>query len=504
MGFFNLFKKQSEPKKASIGKTSKRSYNAWSGAEVTPLNATWTRSSVPINEQIKRDLPTLRARSRDLAKNDVHVKKFIRLIKSNVVGRKGIKLQSKVKNSNGTLDEIAIKAIEAGWKEFGKWGVANAKGDRTWVEMQNLFWDHLMRDGEVLILKINNSNVNKFGFALQYLDPEVLEVLNDQTLSNGNKIKMGVEVNGVGVTTAYHVSSIDTTHEHYYTFAGRGFIRLSADRVVHRFLSEYADQLRGIPEIAVAMDRIKNLDGYEQAEIIGKRVSSSKMGFFSRNGEGEGYDGEEEEDGSISMDASPGVLEELPNNVNFQTFDTKHDGASYEAFVKTGLRGISAGLGVSYHSLANDLEGVNYSSGRIGVIEDRDIFMSLQDWFIDSFIEVVFNEWITSAVINGALKTERGGTLRVSDLYRYKEATWQARRWLWVDPLKDMTASEKAIGLNLTSRAAIIREQGNDPDEVFKEIAEEKERLKKLGILQEPAEAGFLMPEENEEAEEDA
>lgn len=498
MAFLDFFKRSAPAQKETrnTGRTSKRSYNAFAGAEVNPLNASWTRSSVPINEQIKRDLATLRARSRDLAKNDVHVKKFIRSIKSNVIGRKGIKLQSKVKNSDGSLDEIAIEAIERAWATFGEWGVANAKGDRTWVELQGLFFDHLLRDGEVLIIKVQSKSVNKFGFGLQYLDPEVLEVQNDQTLKSGNRVRMGIETDGYGVVVAYHVTSLDTTHEHYYTFNGRGYIRLDRSRVIHRFISEYADQLRGVPEIAVAMTRIKNLDGYEQAEIIGKRVSSSKMGFFSRNEEGQGYEGEENDDGSLSMDAQPGVLEELPNNVNFQTFDTKHDGASYDQFVKSCLRGISAGLGISYHTLANDLEGVNYSSARVGVIEDRDIFMGLQDWLIECFIKTVFNDWLEMAVLSGAVKTSKGGTLRVSDIERYKQASWQGRRWLWVDPLKDMSANEKAITLGLTSRSAIIREQGYDPDEVFKEIADEQEKLKKLGIYQEPAQAaGFLMPE---------
>lgn len=501
MGLFSFLKKQEQPTKATRRK-AKRNGGAWKGAQRTEINASWTRSSVPINEQIKRDLETLRARSRDLAKNDVHVKKFLRLIKSNVVGRTGIKLQSKVPDQNGKLDQVAIRAVERAYSEFCGWGVANAKGMFTFVELQKLFFDHLFRDGEVLIVEVRGP-VNKFNYGLQFLDPEVLSVQNNQDLKNGNKIRMGVETNAGGRVVAYHVSSIDTTHSQYYEFHGQGYIRIPADRVIHRFMAEYADQIRGVPELAVAMNRMKNLDGYEEAEIIGKRISAAKMGFFSRNEEGEGYEGEQDDDGTLSMDATPGIIEEVGYNVNFHTFDAKHDGASYDAFVKSALRGIAAGLGVSYHSLANDLEGVNYSSGRIGVLEDRDIFMALQDWFVECFIKPVFKSWIEMAVLSGAIKTETGGTLRVSDIERYSVASFQGRRWLWVDPLKDMSANEKAINMNLTSRAAIIREQGNDPDEVFKEIAEEKERLKQLGIYQEPAEAGFFMPDENEGAEDE-
>lgn len=500
MGFFwnraETPQAQTKRKRLSV----KSAISSWAAAELSTLTQSWTKTSQPINQEIKNDLVATRARARDLAKNDVHVKKFMRLIKSNVVGRTGVILQSKVRNSDGTIDTIASNAIELAWKEFGKWGVANIKGNKTFVELQGLFWDHLLRDGEVLILKHKTSSANKFSYGLQFLDPEVLSVQNDQDLKNGNKVRMSVETDSIGRVVAYHVSSTDATHDSFYEFRGAGYIRIEADRVIHRFISEYADQIRGMPEIAVAMTRLKNLDGYEQAEIISKRVSAAKMGFFSRNEEGQGYEGEEHDE-YVSMDASPGSIDELPNNVTFSNFDPSHDGSSYDAFVKSALKGIASGLGVSYHSLASDLEGVNYSSGRLGALEDRDTFMAMQDWFIECFMRPVFEEWLNQAVLNQSIKIPTGGTLRTTDVERYMAANFQARRWLWVDPLKDMSANEKAITLGLTSRSAVIREQGRDPEDVFLEIQAEQERLKELGILQEPATAGFLMPEEGEDNE---
>lgn len=502
MAFWNRNKQKAPEKKPEKRKGLRSFYNAWMAAVTDNLTESWTRTSYPINEQIKRDLPTLRARSRDLAKNDPHVKKFIRLMKSNIVGRAGVMLQSKVKDANGTIDKIASNAIELAWNAFGKWGIASMSNDKTFVDLQNLFWDHILRDGEVIILKVFSDTANEFGYGLQFIDPELLSVDCNQDLKNGNKVRMGVELNDYNVAIAYHLQSTNTAHSSYYEHASRGYIVVAANRVIHRFFSEYADQTRGIPEIASVMNRLKNLDGYEEAEIVSKRVSASKMGFFSRNAEGEGYEGEEYEDG-VSMEARPAGIDELPNNVTFSSFNPSHDGASYDAFVKSALKSISAGLGVSYHSLANDLEGVNYSSGRLGALEDRDTYMGLQDWFISCFVEPVFGDWVEQAVLRGQIFTPSGAALRVGDIYRYKNAKFQARRWLWVDPQKDMVANEKAVGLGLTSRAAIIREQGKDPEDVFNEIAEENKRLKELGILQEPAEAGFLMPEENEGAEDD-
>lgn len=501
MALFDLFKRNKPSEKQVKRQHTKRNFNAWSAAQITDLTASWTRTSVPINEQIYRDLTVLRSRSRDLAKNDPHIKKFLRLVKTNVVGRSGVVLQSKVKNSNGTIDTAASQAIERAWRDFGEWGVANTKGTDTFVGIQNLFWDHLLRDGEVLIQQVESTAYNRFGYSLRFLDPEVLSLKNNQELKNGNKVRMGVELDAAGRAVAYHLTSKDTTHTAFYEHDGQGYIRVRADRIIHRFFSEYADQVRGVPEIAVVMNRIKNLSGYEEAEVIGKRVSASKMGFFSRNGEGDGYEGEEHAEG-VSMDASPGVIDEIPYDVKFHTFDTGHDGGTYETFVKTALKSVASGLGVSYHTLGSDLEGVNYSSGRLGALEDRDFYMALQDWFIACFIQPVFKQWIYHAVMRRQITLQGGGTLRPTDIDRYQDCYFQARRWLWVDPAKDMLANEKAIDLGLTSRSAIIREQGRDPDDVFNEIAEEKARMEALGIYNVPASAGFLMPEETEQGDE--
>ena len=201
MAFWNLKKdKAPEPKKR---KSARSFYNAWMAAVTDNLTESWTRQSYPINEQIKRDLKVLRARSRDLAKNDPHVRKFIRLMKANIVGRSGVILQSKVKNGDGSYDNVASNAIEAAWKEFGKWGIASTTNSKTFVEIQNLFWDHVLRDGEVLIMKVYSDKVNRFGYGLQFIDPEMLSTDCNRELPNGNNIRMGVELDPYNIVAVW-------------------------------------------------------------------------------------------------------------------------------------------------------------------------------------------------------------------------------------------------------------------------------------------------------------
>ena len=60
--------------------------------------------------------------------------------------------------------------------------------------------------------------------------------------------------------------------------------------------------------------------------------------------------------------------------------------------------------------------------------------------------------------------------LQVSRLPDYlAAATWQARRWQGIDPVKEASADEKNLQNGLTSRSRIIMSRGEDPDEIAAE-----------------------------------
>jgi len=141
---------------------------------------------------------------------------------------------------------------------------------------------------------------------------------------------------------------------------------------------------------------------------------------------------------------------------------------------------------VSYHSLASDLEGVNFSSIRQGELSDRDVWITLQQWFIGSFVRPVFETWLQQQLALGTIRVPgKGGVMKAlpADRYdKFRRAAFQGRRWAWVDPQKDMTANESAVALGIKSRSEIIRDMGRDPDDVWDEIKRENERLAALGI----------------------
>ncbi|MBT3840841.1 MAG: phage portal protein [Verrucomicrobia bacterium] len=179
-----------------------------------------------------------------------------------------------------------------------------------------------------------------------------------------------------------------------------------------------------------AMTRLQMLGAYEEAELTAARVAASKMGFLVKE-RSEGYIGDTDEAGNPLMEVEPGAIEELPMGTTFQSWNPDHPVGNYAGFVKSCLRGIAAGLGVSYNMLANDLEGVNYSSIRAGLLDEREYYKAVQRWFIDTVITPVFEGWLETNILNGTIN------LPAAKLEKFNAPDWKPRRWAWVDPLKD-------------------------------------------------------------------
>jgi len=179
----------------------------------------------------------------------------------------------------------------------------------------------------------------------------------------------------------------------------------------------------------------------------------------------------------------------------FVQHDPQHPVTAYGDFVKACLRGIASGMGVSYNSLASDLEGVNYSSIRAGLLEEREEWKNIQTWFIETVVEPVFESWLKMALLSGALKMPNGSALPAAKLEKFNAPDWKPRRWPWVDPLKDMQASVLAVEKGFQSRRHIISEAGDDIEDVFSDDAADKQLAADYGLdfpkdIQPPAPRG--------------
>ena len=449
----------------------------FSAAKIDRLTSSWTTTQQSINKDLQAGGKVLRARARDLSINNDYARKYLQMVVSNVVGSKGIVLQAKSKTTKGKLNTKANRQVEQGWKEWSQARNCAWDGRLSFIEMQRLFIESAARDGEVLVRLIKDES--KFGFKLQFLDANRLDENLNKDLGNGLVISMGIEFDATGRPVAYHlINNLDNQ-----IIAGLRTERVPAENIIHAFMGERPEQIRGGSWMASAMSRMQMLGAYEEAELVAARVGACKMGFYTSEA-GDSFIGEEDESGNLISEAEAGIFEQLPAGTSFTSFDPTHPTTAFKDFNKAILRGIASGLGVAYNSLSSDLEGVSYSSIRSGTIEERDQWRVKQNWMMQHFMNPLYEKWLSMQLLNNSVG------LDMINFDSLMEIRWQAKSWNWVDPLKDIQASIQAINAGLKTNSEVIAEQGGDIEDVYDQLAYEQQLAKEKGLFTEVVKEG--------------
>lgn len=456
--------------------TGQRRFEA---AAINRLTAGWLADSSSLNDDILHSLPRVRARSRDLRKNNEYAAKYVRMVSDNVIGAQGVLFQSAVVDPDGRPDMGARKVIDDAWYRQTRRGNWEVTGQHDMASFLRQEMETLAVDGEFLWRKVRGTGYGHFGFQLQALDPARLdETYNVAATPGRNAIIMGVEVDSFRRPVAYHILTSAS--------GSRERERIPAAEIIHRFIAIGPEQVRGMPWMHAGMKLVHDLGGYREAAVIAARIGACKMGFFTTKEGGDPSallgDGGSNADKDFPTQAEPGTLDVVPDGYDFKTYDPTYPHEQFGAFTKAGLRGIASAWGVSYDALASDLEAVNFSSMRSGKQEERDRWMAIQDWLIETTLRDLAEEFIGWALLSGKLLTPKGKALPAARADKFIAHTWQPRRWAWVDPKKDIEASVLAIDNLLASPQQIAAQQGRDVIDVLDDIARFNAELEMRGI----------------------
>ncbi|HEY6110585.1 MAG TPA: phage portal protein [Gemmatimonadales bacterium] len=441
------------------------------GADLTRLTLDWIASCRSPDDEVRGTMRRLRARARELERNNAYAANYLQLLSDNVIGPHGFTHQAQVRNNDGNLNKQLNDKIE---EAFADWCRSVTRdGKLGLVQLEQLLMGTVARDGEVLVRKVRGPKY-AHGLALEPVDADLLdESFNRPAGPRDNEVRMGVEVDEDARPVAYHIFS------DLYSLTRRSLHqreRVPAEDMIHLYRPRRVNQTRGVTWFLPVMIPLRMLDGYEEAELVAARVAAAKMGFFTAKDEDVSEFNEGTGKGPITMEANPGSAEQLPPGWSFESWDPTHPTNAFGPFVKGTLRKIASGLHVSYNGLTSDLESVNYSSMRSGLLIERDTWRSLQDWWICSFRQAIYREWLSMATLSGDL------VLDTRDFRKFTAVKWTPRGWAWVDPQKDTAATVQALGFGLSTRTDALAEQGKDLETVLMQLAEEQELAEELGV----------------------
>jgi lambda family phage portal protein len=432
--------------------------SVYEGAAESRTRRGWTRSNVGPNTAATH-APTLRARARDLVRNDAHAARALQVIAGNVVG-------------TGIQPRFIDDADQAMAKLWRQWSRKTDKTGRIGLDtLQLIAMRAAVQDGECFVVRRISRRVRRgLPLRIEILEADYLDETRNEQLRDGGSIVQGIEMNADGEVVAYHFRTAHPGDN--LTLAGAsglGTVRILAEDVIHVYLPLRPQQMRGISFLAPSMTAKVDLGDYERFHLTSKKMEAAMTGFVlpGDNLPPPANDAEigsdiiaHDADGAIVEKIEPGLLAYLPNGKDIR-FSNPAPVAGYSDYKRSQLQTIAVGWGVTYELMTGDLSQVNYSSLRAGMLEFWR-FVDILQWsmFIPTFNDGVL-EWFAEAV-----------ELAGGDFDRASAVEWVPPKRSQVDPSKDLLADYLRVRAGFAGPSSVTLEHGYTAAEVAKDWAE--------------------------------
>jgi lambda family phage portal protein len=444
----------------------------YDGGRLSERTGGWRSDSTGPNTEIGPALSLLRDRARDLVRNNGYASSGLEKLVSYQVGT-GIVPRSM------TGDETADRAANDAWAEWARHADLTRRLDV--YGLQALAARSRAEAGEALALLVplGGNQARRRGqrvpLAIQLLEADHLDVTYDEVLPGGGQIRQGVELDATGAPVGYWLNE---NHPGEYDISFRpGFQRrrFDAGRMVHLYRQDRPGQLRGVPDLASVMLKLRQLDDLEDATLQQAVVQACVAAFVTSDAEASKgpLEGVNSSTGSQEKVIRPGMTERLLPGEKVD-FLTPSPNGQFDGLSRHQLRVIAEGFGLTYDLLTGDLSQANYSSLRAGRLAFKRRLEQAQ-WLmiIPRFCQPVWDAFVQAAQLVGVLPPRQGPW----------PVEWAAPRFEMVDPLKDTLAIEKQLRLGLTSWPQAVAEMGWDPKRQAREIADSNAEHDRLQLV---------------------
>lgn len=427
--------------------------------------AGWARQRGDINAILRVAGDELRTHARDLLRNNGYAIRAQAILSNNVVGW-GI-----VPKPSGA-DDATNTAAAAEWKAWADSTACDADGLLPFAGLQHLVARSIFADGEVLIRRRSRRPEDglRLPIQIQVLEGDFLDRSKNLAVGDsGGPIIQGVEFNAIGQRAAYWL---------YDQHPGNGtktaiVRRVSASEILHVFPVLRPGQVRGVSVLASAIVSLKDLDEYEDAELMKQKIAACFAAFVTDT-EGAGaplgtIDGANG-DGNEVETFEPGMIHHLPPGRDVTIASPPQ--VTSDAFTARVLRKVAAGCGVTYEDLTGDYSQVNFSSARMGRIAHQGQVRAWQQFMLVPQLCAGVWKWVmATASLAGRIPSDE-----------QLVADWTVPPLAMIEPDKEGLAYQRLVRVGAMTPSEMVREQGGDPDAHWAAYAADLKRLDELQI----------------------
>lgn len=449
-----------------------------------------------------RDLPMLRARSRDQLRNAPVAIGAVNTTVSHVIGTGLSYTPSIDAEFLGLTDEKAEAWGDNTRRRFNAWANSpdcDLARQLNFYGLQELSFRTMLESGDSPVVTPRIERNGSVRLAIQLIEAD--RVCNPNRISNTDTMVDGVELDAdTGEALAIHIakhhpgsrSSSPPTAKDWtkVQLRGAGTGRRNAFLV---FKPLRPGQPRGIPMVAPIIEPLKQLTRWSDAELNAAVVSSLMPVFVKMDPEafGDLYDNDAQtaitgKAGQWSGEMQSGQAINLLPGEDITSPAPGRPNPSFDPFWQAMVRQIGMALEMPFEVLVMHFQS-SYSAARAALLMAYKAFRSRRDLMATGFCQPIFELWLTDEVAEGRINAP--GFFK-DPIVR---AAWCSAIWTGdgpgsIDPLKEVQAAGERINLGLsTKQAESIAYDGSDWRPKHEQRVKEINAEKAAGIYIQPA-----------------
>lgn len=417
------------------------------------------RNGTSANTEIRPALTTLRARSRDLVRNNAYAEAGVSFIARSMIGY-GITASIEGRGKRGT------QALRDAWSRWAETTECDADGRHNLYGLQELVARAVAESGEALVRRRYRRSDDGLAVPLQMqvLEADFLDHGKDGADKDGNPIVQGVQFDKLGRRMGYWLYQ-----QHPGEATGMRMLEskfVPAEDIIHIYRMDRPGQVRGVPWLAPVMLRLRDFDEYADAQLVRQKIAAC---FVLNIQDMAGTESADAND-PLPDKVEPGLIMRSPNGTEMN-FATPPAVQGYHEYGSFTLHEVAAGLGIPYEAMTGDYSGVNFTSGRMGQIKfHRNLDAWQWNMFIPQFCAGI-GRWFLDAGLLAGLPVDGA---------RHR---WTPPRRELTDNTREIPSIIKAWRAGLEPPQEALRAMGySDPVAVLDQYAEWNKELDSRGI----------------------
>ena len=469
------------PESALKSKATRMGYFGYEAAHATRKDNVFPWDG-PAEGMNKASRSTLRARARDLERNNPITNSILMAIKNNVVAT-GFNMQARTDN------DAFNNRIESLWQEWCHYENCDYTQRQSLDDLLKLILERKFVDGGILItFPIDKSREIPLTIQLHEVDELTSE---NVTLTDGNILSDGVECTPEGLPIAYWITQTDVDG-----FTEMVPKRIGAADAIFLWNRTRVSQFREITPMASTIVTTKDIGDYNNAVAFQQKTAACTSAFIeTTNTAGAiGRMAQANKEQSNIEQIKGGRVQYLAPGETVKMLIPSGQAAEVGNYLPLQQRMIAAAQGLSLESTSRNVERVNYSSARQNLLADEITYKEMRKELIEYFLRPLYKRFVNICYLAGLLD---GVGYNPKDK-QYLKAVWLAPSLGWIDPKKEAEANTINLQNGGLSFQDYCAGQGADWRERIDDMAEANDYAKSKGVT-----LNFTVKETTNEVNED-